>query len=323
MRVHIPIAVFFLWMPALLSADPVPLQQQYLDVYLKINDAEHLERRGDYSNAAKVFQDCFDRLGAIHQAAPDWESSLVLHRMEDCRTKIIELDGKIGDLAPVAGSAPSSAPAAPAPSLILPEKSHVSYPWKKDITAALFWIGEDGSKGSAWDPNWTKTNGGADAPDSRNGFVSADHAGRVNPFYIALPFNDLTFPDKAKDWVPHSWRRAPEEGKTVSACKDRWVWIKNSMGRSCFAQWEDVGPSGNDDAEYVFGSEPPKAKGKPGISLSPAVAQYLGIGDANDPGVVAWKFVDEQDVPPGQWLKYDEQALIFAAMHHLPPSGGK
>ncbi|HUB67504.1 MAG TPA: hypothetical protein VL981_08475, partial [Candidatus Methylacidiphilales bacterium] len=28
-------------------------------------------------------------------------------------------------------------------------------------------------------------------------------------------------------------------------------------------------------------------------------------------------FVDAEDVPPGYWLKYDEEALIFAAMHDL------
>ena len=42
------------------------LQQRYLDIYLKINDAEHLERQGDFRGALEDFQDCYTKLSKIH-----------------------------------------------------------------------------------------------------------------------------------------------------------------------------------------------------------------------------------------------------------------
>ena len=206
------------------------------------------------------------------------------------------------------------------------KRSKLNYPWKTGIITTMFWIGEGGSSisptdniGSAWDENWRSHNRGNDSPDDRNGFASADHASTINPFYVALPFNDLAYPDKAQDWVPRSWHRPNQDGKQVSACKDRWVCIKNSNGRLCYAQWEDVGPLRSDHAEYVFGNDRPNTYTKAGLDISPAVAQYLGI-DGNRRAITAWKFVDEDDVPPGQWLKYDEQAVIFTAMHQLRSS---
>jgi hypothetical protein len=200
-----------------------------------------------------------------------------------------------------------------------------SYPWKTGIITTEFWIGEGGSSisptdniGSAWDEHWRSTNRGNDSPDDRNGYASADHASTVNPFYVALPFNDLAYPEKAY-MVPRSWHRPNVDGKQVSACKDRWVEIKNAAGRICFAQWEDVGPLRSDHAEYVFGNDRPNTYTRAGLDISPAVAQYLNI-DENHKAITSWKFVDDEDVPPGQWLKYDEQAVIFTAMHQLKNS---
>ena len=90
----------------------------------------------------------------------------------------------------------------------------------------------DRSSVSAWTEKWTK----------RNGYASGKHASSVNPFYVALPFNDVAFPEKARRWLPAGWYQRPEEGKPMSACKDRWVMIKNENGDVCYAQWEDVGP---------------------------------------------------------------------------------
>jgi hypothetical protein len=45
------------------------------------------------------------------------------------------------------------------------------------------------------------------------------------------------------------------------------------------------------------------------------VAQYLNLDfEDKKPPAVSWRFVEEEDVPPGQWLKYDEQAVIYSAM---------
>lgn len=203
------------------------------------------------------------------------------------------------------------------------KKAKTTYPWKTGIITTMFWIGEGGSnisstdnKASSWDEKWISTNRGTDNPNDRNGYATAGHASTVNPFYVALPFNDLAFPDKAHEWVPRSWHRPPQDGKQVSACKDRWVWIKNAQGRSCFAQWEDVGPLRYDHAEYVFGDERPDTYTRAGLDVSPAVAQYLGI-DGNSRAITSWRFVDDEDVPPGAWLKYDEQAVIYTALHQL------
>ena len=100
----------------------------------------------------------------------------------------------------------------------------------------MFWIGRGRidhqlhrlTSRSAWDENWRSSNRGSDTPNNRNGYASADHASTVNTFYVALPFNDLAFPDKAREWVPRAWHRPNKDGKQVSACKDRWVEIKNS-----------------------------------------------------------------------------------------------
>jgi len=165
-----------------------------------------------------------------------------------------------------------------------------------------------------------ESNHGTDSPNERDGYGPASHASTVNPFYVALPFNDLAFPDKARRWVPADWQRPPHDGKPVSACQHRWVEIKNAEGRVCYAQWEDVGPVRNDHAEYVFGAERPGPT-TAGLDVSPAVADYLSLGKTRT--LTSWRFVDDTNIPPGQWLKYDEQAVIYAALHQLKDSSVK
>ena len=205
-----------------------------------------------------------------------------------------------------------------------PKRYKNVYPWRSNIITTIFWIGEGSTPissttnvASAWDLDWRDSNSGSDSPYDRNGYASGNHASTVNPFYVALPFNDLAFPDKAREWLPRGWYRHPRDGKEVSACQDRWVAIKNAEGIVCFAQWEDVGPLGYDDAEYVFGSERPTGLGEnhAGLDVSPAVAQYLDISDRHR--TTSWRFVDDEDVRPGPWLKLDEQAVIYTALHQL------
>ena len=73
--------------------------------------------------------------------------------------------------------------------------------------------------------------------------------------------------------------------------KNRWVEIRRN-GRSCFAQWQDVGPCGEDDFDFVFGraSKPRNTfDAKAGLDVSPAVWHHLGMHD-ND--LSAWRFVE-------------------------------
>jgi len=202
-----------------------------------------------------------------------------------------------------------------------------TYPWKTNIITTMFWIGEGSTPlssttnvESSWDEDWLPHNHGSDSPNDRDGWASGSHASTLNPFYVALPFNDLAFPDKAREWLPRGWYRRPEDGKQVSACKDRWVEIKNRQGDVCYAQWEDVGPLRYDHAEYVFGDERPIGMGDDhaGLDVSPAVAQYLNIDGRNR--LTSWRFVDDADVRPGAWLKLDEQAVLYTALHQLKNS---
>jgi hypothetical protein len=204
----------------------------------------------------------------------------------------------------------------------LPHRATRTYPWKTNIITTVFWIGEGGSTlssttniQSAWDMNWIHHNGGTDDPDEMSkmsGYSSLTHASTLNPFYIALPFNDLAYPEKAERWLPPGWYKPTHHGeKPVSACQGRWIEIKTRSGRVCYAQWEDVGPLVSDHAEYVFGPERPDTLTRAGLDVSPAVAKYLGFDST---ALTSWRFVDDTDVQPGMWLRYDEQAILFQAL---------
>ena len=241
-----------------LAAPDLDFEHRYLAVYLEINDAEHLEAKADVPAALKDFQDCYVKLSAIHVSDPDWHTALVIHRLEDCRTKIIELQPKLSAGKESAEDTLAQVRATyPGPAQMQLNYHAPSYAWKTNVVTDLFWIGKDGVKQSAWEPDWVKSNGGVDSPDDRNGFSAAAHVDIHNPFYVALPFEDLTHPEAARKWVPAGWARLPKDGKPVSACKDRWLALKNANGRVCYAQWEDAGPAGAADPEYVFGGAAP------------------------------------------------------------------
>jgi hypothetical protein len=73
-------------------------------------------------------------------------------------------------------------------------------PWRSRIMTNLFAIGElvHGKKGgirqsSAWDPTWQEDFGGTDAlePEARANYVPRSFTPKLNPFYCALPYNDV------------------------------------------------------------------------------------------------------------------------------------
>lgn len=198
-------------------------------------------------------------------------------------------------------------------------KTLYRYPWKKNITATIFWVGEKPTKNnptpnhaSSWDTKWQKNFGGYDDPKNRAKvcFRPAAFTPKLNPFYIALPFNDRVNHRYIKPVVPRviPWFHPRLVQKGKSSCKGRWVQIVYGR-RYCFAQWEDCGPFNTTDWEYVFGNKRPKntKNNHAGIDLSPAIRDYLKLKSG---AKVHWRFVEAEHVKPGPWLKYGPQRNI-------------
>jgi hypothetical protein len=188
------------------------------------------------------------------------------------------------------------------------------FPWKRRIVTTVFWIGEQPTANnpvpndkSSWDGSWADNYGGYDDPNpsGRRGYIPAKFVPRQNPFYVALPYNDVggrgTKPEAAKviPWFKDDFVRPGE-----SVCKGRWLAI-HYRGRIAYAQWEDVGPFRTDHWEYVFGNErpAPNRNGGAGLDISPAVRDYLGM-EGND--LADWKFVDVSQVPAGPWRQHGD-----------------
>ena len=188
------------------------------------------------------------------------------------------------------------------------------YPWKRNIVTTVFWIGETPTVNnptpnhkSSWDVNWARNYGGFDDPDQarRRNYLPAKFVPRQNPFYIALPYNDVTrgtTKPEARKAIP--WFKQAFERPGKSVVKGRWLAIKHGS-RICYAQWEDCGPFRTDHWQYVFGNEIPRPNLNQGAGLdvSPAVRDYLGMGGKD---VCDWKFVEARDVPAGPWIKYGD-----------------
>ena len=130
------------------------------------------------------------------------------------------------------------------------ERFHEGADWKRNVVSTVFWVGElpaehnpTPNSQSAWDQNWRANFGGYDDPEQRVGYLPAGFAPLLNPFYVALPYNDVTPSGKhrreASEVIPWFWESYRGDG--ISVCKDRWVAIHHE-GRVCYAQWEDVGP---------------------------------------------------------------------------------
>ena len=84
-------------------------------------------------------------------------------------------------------------------------------------------------------------------------------------------------------------------------CKNRWIKITKN-GKTAYAQWEDAGPFGEDDKNYVFGNHLPQnnINNNAGLDVSPAVRDYLHLNDIDK---IDWQFIDFDDVPVGPWKK--------------------
>ena len=187
------------------------------------------------------------------------------------------------------------------------------YQWKEDIVTTVFWVGERPTRNnpvpnnkSSWDPQWHRSFGGFDDPDpsARNGWIPKRFTPRQNPFYVALPYNDVTKGRTKPESQRIPWFRDAFEKAGKSVCKGRWVAIQHGR-RVAYAQWEDCGPFRTDHFNYVFGNERPKPNLNQGAGLdvSPAIRDYLDMAGKD---VCDWKFVDARDVPEGPWTRYGD-----------------
>jgi len=203
------------------------------------------------------------------------------------------------------------------PQVFVPTSSRPAiqrFAWKTNIVTTVFWVGEQAGGNnpvpnfrSSWDLNWQSNYGGFDTPDKsdRRNYIPVSFVPRQNPFYFALPYNDVThgqFKPEAPLVIP--WFKQAYMGQGQSVCWHHWIAIRKG-NRTCYAQWEDCGPFRTDHFQYVFGNEKPKPNLNhgAGLDVSPAVRDYLGLQPTD---VTDWQFVNTQDVPPGPWRSYGE-----------------
>ncbi|HEV7406403.1 MAG TPA: protein kinase [Chthoniobacteraceae bacterium] len=207
------------------------------------------------------------------------------------------------------------------PQVIVPTSSRPfgvgsEYPWKRNIVTTVFAIGEKSSgkkssttQKSAWNAHWQTEYGGADPLDAaaRKNYVPSAFTPRQNPFYCALPYNDVTAgatKPEAKLVIPWFKQAFVKEGQSI--CRDRWIAIRNpGNNKIAYAQWGDCGPARTDHWQYVFGNDvpTPNANRGEGLNVSPAVRDYLGIGTM---AVLDWKFVEFREIPKGPWALYGD-----------------
>ncbi len=210
------------------------------------------------------------------------------------------------------------------PQVFVPTTSRTSmtrFPWKTNIVTTVFWIGEAAAGNnpvpnvkSSWDANWTSNFGGFDTPDtgSRRNYIPVSFTPRQNPFYVALPYNDVTHGRFKPEAAPgHSVVQAGLHRARPFRLQEPLA--RDPQGQSHrYAQWEDCGPFRTDHFQYVFQNERPKPnlnRGA-GLDVSPAVRDYLGLGPTD---VTDWQFIEVRDVPPGPWRNYgDNNHFVIA-----------
>ena len=194
-----------------------------------------------------------------------------------------------------------------------------NYLLRKNITVTVFGVGEIGNEEngyipniqSAWDDKWMEHYGGIDDPINRNEYFPIDFTPLENPFYFALPYNDFNTDGDRRLSASNivCWAKENEWGSMESMCKNRWIKIIKGE-KIAYAQWEDVGPFGEDDTQYVFGNAFPQNKinNDAGLDVSPAVRDYLGLSDIDK---VNWQFIDSDKIPDGPWKEIITDSQIY------------
>jgi len=197
----------------------------------------------------------------------------------------------------------------------VPRSVRGRFPWKTNIVTTVFWVGErptannpTPNHASSWDANWARNFGGYDNPDPdhRRNFIPVAFTPRQNPFYIALPYNDVTRgTTKPESRLVIPWFKSAFQREGLSVCRDRWVAVRNRDGKVGYGQWSDCGPFRTDHWQYVFGNERPRPNlnNGAGLDVSPALRDYLGLRGTD---ITDWKFVEAHEVPRGPWSRYGE-----------------
>ncbi len=185
------------------------------------------------------------------------------------------------------------------------EQNKKSYPLHSNIITTTFWVGEGESDengyitnvSSARDEKRMQHFGGIDDPNKRNGYKPSTFQPKENPFYFALPYNDLDHNGKRKKNIENIvyWATEKKRSDNESMLKNRRIKI-TANNKISYAQRQDVWPFLEDDASYVFWSASPSNTQleKAGLDVSPAVADYLWL-DGSD--TASRQFVNQQDVP--------------------------
>ncbi|MCS7062975.1 MAG: tetratricopeptide repeat protein [Methylacidiphilales bacterium] len=73
--------------PQTQAAPPSP-QDKYLQLYLRLQEAEKLEREEQKASARKVYMEVLSLLQALKEAYPTWEEGIVKYRIRYCQDKI-------------------------------------------------------------------------------------------------------------------------------------------------------------------------------------------------------------------------------------------
>ena len=205
-----------------------------------------------------------------------------------------------GDRSGQATGAPAAHPPRTAP------QSPGTYPWRLNITATVFWVGEDATERnpvanhkSSWDSAWKESFGGFDNPDPLHRTMDfgprLSSPGRI-PFMWPFPTTTSARGAQAGGLPRHPLVPPKFSGKGQSVCKGRWVQIIYNK-RSCFCPMGGLRPVHHGRTGPTSLATSPRQHAQQGSRNRhfPAVRDYLGIPGGT--AIVHWRFVEFYRIP--------------------------